>query len=383
MYEIAVVVCETNPFHNGHAALFQRAREEIGENGVLVAVMSGNFVQRGMPAVWEKYRRAAMLVRMGVDLVVELPYPWSAAGGENFARAGVSIARDLGAKRMVFGSEMGDTAALCTIAARLRTREMDEKRAEYQREKPEYGAAAIEDILCAGLGIAPLSANDKLGLWYIAALQDVDCQPVAVPRLPSSNNVTSASRIREWLYAGDLAQVYDFVPESIWQAVQSESVTHLSTYFDHLHTYFRFFASDVVPELREAAGGVYERLRKSAYQTASGSAFFKIAACKKYTNARLRRAALFCATGVTDRILSEPPRYTLLLAANHKGCSWLGKQKKNTGLSILTKPANFFRLSNTAQAQIAHLHRADDLYAYLMDRDRGYFLRTSPSIERV
>ena len=109
MNEISAVICETNPCHNGHAALFQRAKTVCGENGVLIAVMSGNFVQRGLPAVWDKYRRAALLIEQGVDLVVELPYPWSAAGGEDFARAGVSIADRLGAAHLVFGSERGDT----------------------------------------------------------------------------------------------------------------------------------------------------------------------------------------------------------------------------------------------------------------------------------
>ena len=88
MNEISAVICETNPCHNGHAALFQRAKAVCGEDGVLIAVMSGNFVQRGLPAVWDKYRRGALLIGLGADLVVELPYPWSAAGGENFARAG-------------------------------------------------------------------------------------------------------------------------------------------------------------------------------------------------------------------------------------------------------------------------------------------------------
>lgn len=383
MNEISAVICETNPCHNGHAALFQQARAETGENGVLMAVMSGNFVQRGLPAVWDKYRRAALLVRLGVDLVVELPYPWSAAGGENFARAGVAIACGLGAENLVFGSETGDTAALCAIAVRLHTPEADEKRAEYLQKHPEWGAAVLEDRLCADMGIPPLSANDKLGLWYIDALRDTCCRPIAVPRLPASDHVTSASRIREWLYAVETASVRGYVPENVWQTVQMEPVTPFTPYCDHLHTYFRFFAPDTAPELREALGGVYERLRKSACQTASGTTFFGTAACKKYTNARLRRAALFCAAGVTDALLSERPRYTLLLAANKKGCAWLGGQKKPTGLSILTKPADSVSFPTAAQAQLAILHRADDFYAYLMGKDSGYFLRASPYIERV
>ena len=235
MNEISAVICETNPCHNGHAALFRRARVEIGENGVLIAVMSGNFVQRGLPAVWNKYRRAALLVGLGVDLVVELPYPWSAAGGENFARAGVTIACALGAENLVFGSETGDADVLSAIAARLHAPETDEKRAEYLRKNPDLGAAALEDRLCADMGIPPLSANDKLGLWYIDALSGTDCRPVAVPRLPASDSVTSASRIREWLYAGERDSVRDYVPGNVWQTMQTEPVTAPARFCDYLH----------------------------------------------------------------------------------------------------------------------------------------------------
>ncbi len=380
MNEISAVICETNPCHSGHVALFQRAKAECGENGVLIAVMSGNFVQRGLPAVWDKYRRAALLAELGVDLIVELPYPWCAAGGESFARAGVSIASCLGATRLVFGSERGDTAALLHLAEKFHTPELDAKRAEYLRDNPGMGAAVAEECLCDALGIEPLGANDKLGLWYIDALRGSDCQPIAVPRL--SAHVVSASRIREWLYTGELDRVQNYVPENVWCAVRSESVTPLAPYFDHLHAYFRFFAPDTAPELREAAGGVYERLRKSAYRTAFGTAFFEDAACKKYTNARLRRSALFCATAVTEAILSERPRCTLLLAANEKGCAWLGKRKKNTELSIVTKPADYQKLPDKTKTQLAALRRADDLYAYLSGKDGGWFLRTSPYIKR-
>lgn len=380
MNEISAVICETNPCHNGHAALFQRAKTVCGENGVLIAVMSGNFVQRGLPAVWDKYRRAALLIEQGVDLVVELPYPWSAAGGEDFARAGVSIADRLGAARLVFGSEQGDTDTLLQLAKMLHTPEADKKRAACLSDNPALGAAVLEDRLCADLGIAPLSANDKLGLWYIDALRETDCQPIAVPRLPGSERIASAGRLREWLYGGETEPVRSFVPDPVWQTVRAEPVTPLAKYYDLLHTYFRFFVPDTAPELRETSGGVYERLCRSAYRTASGTAFFEAAACKKYTNARLRRAALFCATAVTDALLAEMPRYTLLLAANEKGCAWLGRRKKSMELSIVTKPADFQKLPGRTQAQLAILHRADAFYAYLMGRDGGYFLRTSPYI---
>lgn len=384
MNEISAVICETNPCHNGHIALFQKARAITGKDNVLAAVMSGNFVQRGLPAVWDKYRRAAMLLRQGVDLVVELPYPWSSSGGETFASGGVSIACSLGAARLIFGSEIGDTQVLCAAADAFSAKEIEKKRAAYMALHPEWGAAVLHDRLCADAGMAPLSANDKLALWYIEALRDTDCQPVAIPRLPYSDTIVSASRIREWLYAGDTLSPQKYVPDDVYAAIRAFPVTACKRYFALLHAYFRFASPKDPPPLREASGGLYERLRKTAYETTDGTSFFHAAACKKYTNSRLRRSALFCATGVTDALLAENPQYTILLAANEKGCAWLRAHRKNFGLPVLTKPADSDSLSERAKTQVSYLHRADDFYAYLMPEpeDGGFFVRKAPVIEK-
>ena len=82
---VSGVICEFNPFHNGHAYLLSRMREQVGEDGCVVCVMSGRFVQRGEAALADPYLRAETALAGGADLVVELPFPWSCAGAEHFA----------------------------------------------------------------------------------------------------------------------------------------------------------------------------------------------------------------------------------------------------------------------------------------------------------
>ena len=110
------VVAEYNPFHNGHAYHLAESRRKAGEDAAVIAVMSGDFVQRGEAAVYSKYARAEAACRCGADLVIELPLPWCAASAEGFAKAAVHILGSLGADVLSFGCETEDLDELIRVA---------------------------------------------------------------------------------------------------------------------------------------------------------------------------------------------------------------------------------------------------------------------------
>ena len=113
--KIAGIIAEYNPFHGGHAYQIEQTRKAGASH--IVAVMSGNYVQRGEPAFLEKHARAEMALHGGADLVLELPVPWSCARAQDFARAGVSLLHAMGCVELLsFGSECGSTALLCETA---------------------------------------------------------------------------------------------------------------------------------------------------------------------------------------------------------------------------------------------------------------------------
>ena len=118
---VSGVICEFNPFHSGHAYLLSRMRELVGEDGCVVSVMSGRFVQRGEAAFADPYLRAETALAGGADLVVELPFPWSAGSAEHFAAAGVEVLTKLGVDSLVFGSERGDLTLLSAAAEAVDT----------------------------------------------------------------------------------------------------------------------------------------------------------------------------------------------------------------------------------------------------------------------
>ena len=113
------VVCEYNPFHQGHLYQLAESRRAAGEDSTIVCAMSGDFVQRGEAAICAKFARAEAAVACGADLVAELPLPWCLSSAEGFARGAVGLLNALGAERLCFGSETGELAPLEELARLL------------------------------------------------------------------------------------------------------------------------------------------------------------------------------------------------------------------------------------------------------------------------
>ncbi|MBR0129850.1 MAG: nucleotidyltransferase family protein, partial [Firmicutes bacterium] len=166
----AGIISEFNPFHTGHRHLIDSIREKTAPDAV-VCVMSGDFVQRGMPAMWDKYIRAASAVDGGADLVLELPAVYAVSGAGQFARGGVKVLKGLGCiEYMGFGSESGDGEQLMNAASLLAkepenfSRALKEELASGKAYPSAYSSAA------ASIGLDPVlfsGANDILALEYL------------------------------------------------------------------------------------------------------------------------------------------------------------------------------------------------------------------------
>ena len=121
------IVSEYNPFHRGHAYQIRKIRDEFGADTRIIAIMGGHFTQRGEVAVADKYLRARAAVDAGISLVLELPFPYSSASAEVFAKGAVSIADDLGGIDILsFGSECGDVERLSRVAGRINSKDFQE-----------------------------------------------------------------------------------------------------------------------------------------------------------------------------------------------------------------------------------------------------------------
>ena len=346
--------------------------------------MSGNFTQRGECAVYDKYARAEAAVRCGADLVLELPFPWSSAGAEFFALGGVSVAAGAGISAFIYGSEDGDISAAENVSM---ARATDEYRSLLDLADGEnVGAAAAHAGAMKEIGLEP-GRNDKLASFYMDAARKIGLSAsfTAVKRVAEdAERPVGSSDLRKMMRSGDREKAESFIVPDALRAYKKEGVLrgNVPKLDEILFTYFRLFAPERADGVFDAGGGVFERLRRAAKNARSGEEFFSLAANKKYTNARLRRAALYSVLGVTGSDVASKPEFTYLLALNGRGRSILNGI--GGALRVLTKPSDASSLTGTAARQYELSRRADDLFAACCDPSvpSGEFLRRSPYIEK-
>ena len=166
---INAVICEFNPFHNGHKYLLQKAKEKTGADAT-VCIMSGNFVQRGEAALWDKHTRAASAVRGGADLVLQLPTAHTLSGASVFAQAGVFIADSFGVPTsLCFGSENADIGELFALAD-IDREKLSQNFKKLTAKGISYAAAAQKAYeLCSANADILKSPNNLLAFEYIKA----------------------------------------------------------------------------------------------------------------------------------------------------------------------------------------------------------------------
>ncbi len=357
MNKISAVICELNPAHEGHKYIFEQAK---AHSDTVVAIMSGNFVQRGENAIYDKYKRAEAAIEIGADLVLELPFPWSAASAEYFSAAAVDIAKKIGVDCLVFGSECGDKSALYEAAKVLSGDEFNsiipgEKRAaEYRTELLREKAPHLPEKLLS-------SANDILGIEYIKNADNIECFPI---KRISCHSATS-------------------IRESMRLACECDKSAVFSDKLFDLEFYKMRFSDKPCFITAESGGGVGERLYKSALISENGIKMLENSKTKQYTNARLRRAALFYLCNVLQSELKEMPQFTCVLASNGKGRKVLSDLRRKSSIAVISKPSAIDFYEEKAKKQIEKTHFADSIYTMLMSGGipADYFIKKSPVIK--
>lgn len=372
------IVSEFNPFHKGHKYLVECARE-LGATSV-VSVMSGNATQRGELSCIDKYKRAECAVRCGVDLVLELPYPFSSASAEFFARGAISVLSQI-CDTIIFGSECGDVEVLRRAAEFAAKDEFKSAFGDALRAG-EQSATAYLSLIERQIGIK-LSSNDILGVEYIKAahhlganLDFVTVKRIGATYLERDARTDalpdSAMSIRAMMATGDVDSLKERLPEPTLEVINhsllSGEYINDDKYLDAARLYFRLTAPENIASFVGLEGGVAERICRAAHESRSGMDFFDRILTKRYTDARLRRSILFAMTGVLPDDLSGKPAYTTLLAADELGRELLSAIRKADKLTVVTKPADAAELEgDAAKRQCALASRLDTIYSYSLE----------------
>ena len=406
---VSGVICEFNSFHSGHAYLLSRMRELAGEEGLVVCAMSGRFVQRGEAAMADPYLRAETALAGGADLVVELPFPWSAGSAEHFAAAGVEILTRLGAESLVFGSEGGDLTLLSAAAEALEHPAFGETYAALCRKGTGTTAAyaeALRRVCPAPLPEGFPDSNELLGIAYLRALRKTRAAHGFAPEAYTVTRLGAGYRtdtLTEGEYPSATA-LRALIREAACDPVALEAILEGTMPTDSLsvlleavrreeaplegrrlveffHTYYRLKSPADLEKYAEWGGGIASHVCRRAREEATPEGFFTSLRTKQYTDARLRRALLFGALGVTETDLRVMPAYTTLLAANKKGCAylkeWRKAHKEDTAFTVVTKPAD---APEGRQRELGEL--ADSLFTlcFPSPRPAGDMMKRSPVI---
>ena len=313
----AAIISEYNPFHLGHKYQVNRLRADGFD--VIIAIMSGSVVQRGELACADKFSRGRAAIACGVDIVIELPAPFSCSSAEYFAYAGVFAAEMLHADVLSFGSECGDLDAL--------------RKHSYLQNTASAGSGAAR----AELEGTEFLSNDILGIEYLRAIRKLKAriEPLTHKRegggylsQDSDTLFPSASAIRKLVFEKDLAKISACMPRESYDVLLPELLTadkhkRDEVMFDMLCAKLSFSSSDSLSHLAFLSGGLAQRLKNAAEHASSLEELYSLAATKVYTNGRIRRASICALCEIEAEAIKKAPEYLAALAASRAGRKYL------------------------------------------------------------
>ncbi len=304
----AGVICELNPFHNGHKFLLEKIKNEYADE--IVCIMSGSFVQRGDIAITDKYARTRAALENGADMVVELPTVYAVSSAQVFAHSGVQLANALGCDMLCFGAE-NSLRELEEVLDILSSNDTQEEIAA-RMQSGTYYPKAVSDALAEQHAEILRQPNNILAVEYIRACREFGIQPVAICREGVSHDsgivngaYASASKIREMLRKGEACSPY--TPMRILKPVFLEDIEMIPVYF------IKTEAPDKTADIAGISEGLNNRIYRYAQQYQTLDEIFSAVKTKRYTMTRVRRAVICIFLGITDEMQKRPVPYIRVL----------------------------------------------------------------------
>lgn len=407
------IIAEYNPFHKGHAYQLQKARE-LSEGDFVIIVMSGDFVQRGYPALVDKYIRAEMALRSGADLVLELPVSYATGSAETFARGAVSVLEALGCvDTLCFGSEAGDLSPLMDYAHLFEEepplyRELLSSFLKQGLSFPAARSRAAEEYRNTAERILPCSAadadcrrepslldspNNILGVEYCRALlhRNSSIRPLTLRResagyhdLNLDTSMASASAIRSALadtafrFSADEspldAPIRSQLPEAsavlLEQALRDAGAVSLSDFSAQLSYRLLSMSSKELADIQDVGAELAARIYKNRFSFTDVEAFVALIKTRQLTHTRVTRAFCHILLGLTqadlDRCKADGyPVYLRPLGFKRSAAPLLSAIKEKSASPLLVKAADASSVLSSEQTSLfeqdlfaAHLYES-------------------------
>lgn len=375
------VVVEYNPFHNGHLHHLRETREATGSD-IVVAVMSGHFLQRGEPALVSKWSRTKMALEAGVDVVIELPYSFATQHAEIFARGAISLLDRFGCESFCFGSEDGDIDAFEETIRFIRTNQeqYDLYIREFIQEGMSYPSALAKAFQNLGNqeSVIDLSKpNNILGFHYMEARNQLSSSIKAytITREAagyhdehfSSPSIASATSIRKSIFSAESnLEVSSYLP-----ATSIDELKRYKKEYGGFHRWENYWtilqykllssSKEELKEIYEIEEGIENRMVECAKTSTSFEEFMNKLKTKRYTWTRLQRMLLHILTNTHKEVMRDrhhSPNYIRLLGMNKSGREYIQARKKNLPLPLISK------LSSADQQAVQLDVKAAEIYSF-------------------
>ena len=327
------IICEYNPFHNGHLYHINKIKE-IFDDPTIVLVMSSHFTERGDLSILNKWDKTEIALNNGVDLVVELPFEFSTQSSDIFAKGAISILKNLDVEYIVFGSESNNIVKLTKLAEIQNTYEYNHELNKLIKEGISYPKAASNALMHLH-GEEVDTPNDILALSYIKEInnQKADITPLSIKRtndFNSSNiqgNIISANLIRKNL---DKIEIAKYVPKN---AIKNYYNTN---YFNYLK--YKIISSEDLSIYQTVDEGIENKLKKEILNSNTIDELILNVKSKRYTYNKIKRMLIHILTSFTKEEANKRKdiRYIRVLGFNKKGRLYLNSIKKKIKIPIYT-----------------------------------------------
>lgn len=359
-YMAIAVICEFNPFHNGHKYLLQTAKKITNEP--IIAIMSGSFTQRGEIAITDKFTRAKTALQNGADLVVELPTVYAISNAQRFAWAGTAIAKAFpSVTTLAFGCENDNIKNLVDAADAINNDEVKSLLKDYMKSG-DYYPRALEKAVRKTMGdnIADIlnTPNNILAVEYLRGLKNSKIQPLPIMRKGvahdsniSTDTIASASYIRELIRNNKNADSFlPYIPDKITYPEKLDIA---------LMYKLRNMTTEELGKLPDISEGLENRIYSAIKSCNSVKEIIESVKTKRYTQARIRRILCSALLGITEKMQNTPIEYVRILGFSSVGSNLL----KDCNLYVVTSVSNGLKLSHNTKKLLSKDILATDIAA--------------------
>ncbi len=369
------IVCEFNPFHKGHKYLIDSVKKS---GDTVVCVMSGNFVQRGEPALFPKETRVKSALMNGVDIVLELPFVYATASAEFFAYNAVKILNDFGCDILAFGTESTSIDALNNAVEILNHNDFDDKIKKYLTDGVSYPSARQRAFDEYNVDFDISTPNNILALEYVKAIKKLNSKikPVPVKRIGAGYNdkksvdgIASATHIRHLINNNeDFSQ---FVPENTIllykEDLQNGNYVSSEKYNIAALTLLRLKLNEDLSYVANMSEGLENRIKTAIKESISLNEIYDKAKTKRFTHSRIRRAVLSLTFGITSKDLKISAPYCRLLGFNIKSAEIMGALAKNSKIPFVVSYSDILNLKIADAEKIFDIeNKTGDFYSLIM-----------------